>query len=129
MTEINIGVRHWLGVPVLGAALAVSGCSAAQPPVATVASAEMAVRQADESPAPQHAQAELRVAREKLAAAQKALNDEDYEEARRLAEQATVDAQFAQAKANSVQTQQEAAELRKTIDALRDEAVRSSVTP
>jgi hypothetical protein len=129
MTGIIVGVRHWLGVPVLGAALAMSGCSAAQPPVASVAQAEMAVRQADESPAPQHAAAELRVAREKLLAAQKAMDDEDYEEARRLAEQATVDAQFAHTKASSVQTQQEAAELRKAIDALREEAVRSSVTP
>jgi hypothetical protein len=128
MTGLNVGVWHWLGVSVLGAALVVSGCSAAQPPVATVASAEMAVRQADEGLAPQHAPAELRVAREKLVAAQKAMNDEDYEQARRLAEQATVDAQLAHAKAHSVQTQQEAAELRKTIDALREEAIRSTVT-
>jgi hypothetical protein len=69
------------------------------------------------------------VAREKLLAAQKAMDDDDYEEARRLAEQATVDAQLAQAKASSAETQQQAAELRKTIDALREEAVRSSVTP
>jgi hypothetical protein len=94
-----------------------------------MAKAEMAVRQAGESPVPQEASAELQVARDKLLAAQKALDDDDYEEARRLAEQATVDAQLAQAKANSAQTQQEAVELRKAIDALREEAVRPTVTP
>jgi Domain of unknown function (DUF4398) len=129
MTGIRVDVQRWMSVSVVGAALAVSGCSAAQPPVASVARAEMAIRQAGESPAPQHASAELRVAREKLLAAQKAMDDDDYEEARRLAEQATVDAQLAQAKASSAETQQQAAELRKTIDALREEAVRSSVTP
>jgi hypothetical protein len=129
MTETNVGVRRWLGFPVLGAILVVSGCSAKQPPVAAMSRAEMAVHQAEESPVPNEAPAELRVAREKLLAAQKAMDDDDYEEARRLAEQATVDAQLAQAKASSAETQQQAAELRKTIDALREEAVRSSVTP
>jgi hypothetical protein len=59
-----------------------------------------------------------------MMSAQSAMADEDYEDARRLAEQAIIDAQLAQAKANAFEAQQNAAEIRKTIDALRSEAAR-----
>jgi len=93
-----------------------------------MAQADMAVRQASDSKAPDYAPTELRVAQEKLLGAQQAVSADEYERARRLAEQATVDAQLAQAKGEAGDAQHNAAELRRTIDALRSEAVRP-VTP
>jgi hypothetical protein len=54
--------------------------------------------------------------------AQRAMTAEEYDQARYLAEQAIVDAQLAQARASASEAQQNAAEVRKTIDALRSEA-------
>ncbi len=109
---------------VAGGAVAMSGCSARNYPAAIVSQAEIAVWEASESRAPQHAPLELRVAREKVEAAKQALKSENYESARRLAEQALVDAQLAKAKADSQFARQNAEELQKTLDALRIEAER-----
>lgn len=121
----SVLLSRWMSVPLVCGALGVSGCSAARPPAETVAQAELAVRQADESKAPQHAPAELSGAREKLASAQQAMAAEEYERARRLAEQALVDAQLAQARAESEEARRDAEELRRTIETLRAEATRA----
>lgn len=101
-----------------------SGC-AGKPPTATLAQlsqAELAVKQADKSKAPEYASLELFTAREQLASAQQAMNRKEYEEARRLAERALVNAQLAEAMADAAQTRQAATELRQSIEALRREA-------
>ncbi len=105
-------------------AATLSGCSARNHPAAILSQAEIAVWEASESRAPQHAPLELRVAREKLEAAKQALKAENYDSARRLAEQALVDAQLAKAKADSQFARHNAEELQKTLDALRIEAER-----
>jgi len=89
-----------------------------------VAQAELAVRQAAESKAPVYAPSELRAAQEKAMGAQRAMSAEEYDEARRLAEQAVVDARLAQARANAADAQKNAQEVRSTISALRSEATR-----
>lgn len=105
-------------------AVAINGCSVRSQPAAILSQAEVAVWEASESRAPQHAPLELRKAREKLEGAKQALKSENYESARRLAEQALVDAQLAKAKADSQFARQNAEELQKTLDALRIEAER-----
>lgn len=117
-------VRYWFGMPLLGGVLFAGGCSAAKPPTAALAQADMAVRQASDSKAPQYAPAELRSAREKLITAQQAAVEDEYTRARRLAEQATVDAQLAQAKGSAAEAQHDATELSRTVDALKAEAER-----
>ena len=59
-------------------------------------------------------------------AASMKLKDEEYVKARRLAEEALVDARLAESKANSEIARRDAAELQKTIESLRAEAQRGS---
>ena len=106
--------------------IGVVGCSSVQPPTATVSQAQLAIRQADQSKASQYAPLELRKAQEKFAQAEKAMRNEDYLKARRLAEEALVDARLAESKANSEMARRNAAELQKTIESLRAEAQRGS---
>jgi len=105
-----------------------AACSTAHAPREQLGAAETAVRQAQASQAPQYAPAELRMAADKLEAARRAMREEKYHEARRLAEQATVDAQLAEAKARDAQSQQTAREMRANIETLRREAERNSIT-
>jgi len=102
------------------------GCSAAQPPTAVVSQAELAVREVGQSQAAQHAPRELSNARQKYDQAKRALDAERYTEARRLAEQALVDAELAETKAEAVSARQAAQELQKALEALRTEAGRMS---
>jgi hypothetical protein len=117
---------YGIGIALICGALGISGCSATQPPAETLATAEFAVREAEQSKAPQYASAELTMAREKLANAQQAMAAEEYEQARRFAEQALVDAQLAEAKADSEDARNEVEELRRTIESLRAEATRAT---
>jgi hypothetical protein len=107
-------------------ALVFSGCSSVTPPREELATAELAVREAQQSKASQHASLELRMATEKLNRAKQAMRDEDYVTARRLAEQALVDAQLAESKARSTDAREMARQLREGIETLRKEAERVS---
>ncbi|MGH7961165.1 MAG: DUF4398 domain-containing protein [Candidatus Binatia bacterium] len=118
-------VQHWIGVSLVCGALGMSGCSSARPPTETIAKAELALREASETNASQEAPLELRLAREKLDKAKAAIVEDDYKEARFLAEQALADAQLAETKAESENARETARELRKTIEALRTEAERT----
>jgi hypothetical protein len=82
------------------------------------------VRQATAGKAAQYAPAELRMASDKLVQAQTAMREEKYDEARRYAEQALVDAQVAESKARTAEAQQMARQMRDNIDSLRREAER-----
>jgi len=117
---------NWRSVALVCGVLAVGGCSAGRPPTATVAQAELAVQEAGQSKAPEYAAGELNIAREKFDRAKRAMDKEEYERARRLAEEALVDAQLAETKADAESTRNAARELRKTIDSLRGEAERQS---
>ena len=57
---------------------------------------------------------------------EKEMRNEEYLKARRLAEEALVDARLAESKANSEMAKRNAAELQKTIESLRAEAQRGS---
>jgi hypothetical protein len=103
-----------------------AGCATVGAPYEQIASAELAIRRADEANAQQYAPLELRIAREKLDGARQALDDENAEEARRLSEQSLVDAQLAETKAQTAQALATTAGLRESIEALRDESVRAS---
>ncbi|MDQ3564653.1 MAG: DUF4398 domain-containing protein [Pseudomonadota bacterium] len=101
--------------------VAIGGCVGA-PPTDTVSPAEVAVNRAIEVKAGEYAPLELRLAQESLEGARQAMNDEDYEQAHRLAETALVDAQLAEAKAQSEAARKQAQEIQSTIDTLRQEA-------
>jgi len=122
-----IWVRQWLGVPLICGALAMVGC-AGKPPLETLSKAELAVQEADKRTASQHAPLELQTAREQLGKAKQAMDDEEYDEARRLADQALVNAQLAEAKAGAEKARQAAAELQKSIQTLRAELERATTS-
>ena len=108
--------------------LAFSACSSRRPPTAKISTADLAVRQASEQTASEHAPLDLRLAREKLDKARAAANDDEYDRAERLAEQALVDAQVAEAKTRAAKSSENRNQTRQNIDTLRREAERSAVT-
>jgi len=106
--------------------MSVTGCSTVAPPKEQLAAAELAVQQANKSKAPQYSPLELRMAMDKLDEAKRAMNKKEYTVARRLAEEALVDAQVAEAKAASEDARRAASDLRQSLETLRREAERSS---
>lgn len=74
-----------------------------------------------------YAPVELQLAREELDSARLALDAREYERARRLADQALVDARVAEVRAGTESARQAARDLRLNIETLRDTAVRASV--
>ncbi len=116
----------WIAAPVVLTALSVAGCSTVGPPKDSVAAADLAVQEANKTKAPEYSPLELRIARDKLEQAKRAMDKEEYTQARRLAEEALVDAQLATAKANSEEARRAANDLRQSLETLRREAQRSS---
>ena len=80
----------------------------------------MAVSQA-EPVAARYAPEQLRIARDTLALAEQALAREEYETACMLAEQAQVDARLAHAVADSERLRLAAAEVNRSVDALKQQ--------
>ena len=109
-----------------GLALLLSACaSTAPPPREQMAVSKAAVENASGQGAAE-APAELALARDKMARAQLAYNNQDYQLARQLAEQAEADALLAEARARSVRAGRAVAEVRESIRQLRAEITRST---
>jgi hypothetical protein len=68
----------------------------------------------------------MKSAQDKMAQANRAMDTEDYEDARRFADQAQVDATLAEKKAESAKAQKAAIALGDDIRVLRDEINRKS---
>ena len=111
-----------LVVLALSASMA-AGCASAPPPP-TLLQARQAVEQAQQAPADQYAALELHEAQEKLNAAEAAATAEKNAEAERLAQEALINVQVAQAKADAEHSNRAADELAKTVQTLQQETVR-----
>ena len=106
------------------AVLALAGCaSSGDMPREEMAVARAAVERAA-GPAGADAPVEVSQAREKLERATAAVARKDYDVARRLAEQAEVDANLAEAKSHSVRSDRALVEVREGIRQLRAEIAR-----
>jgi Domain of unknown function (DUF4398) len=114
----------WRGIMIGGLVVGLAACAGDPPPEAELAAAEVAVDEAEEANAPAQASGPYELARDKLERARDAMEDDENLEARRLAEQALVDAQLAEAEARSEVARQNAAELRASIETLQDELAR-----
>jgi hypothetical protein len=102
--------------------LLMSGCTTfATLPREKISEGEKALTEAKESNASLNAPVEFKAAEDKLAEAKAAFGKKDYEEATRLAEQASVDADYARAKGTSEKAKKKAEELRQNIKTLRQE--------
>lgn len=80
-----------------------------------------AIRKAAESNATLNAPRELNAAKEKLVQAKEAAYRRDYDRAIRLAEEVSIDAEYARHKAASEKARKTAEELRENIERLRQE--------
>ena len=95
---------------------------ASKPPRDALAKAEEAVARARAEDAAEHAPLALRKAEDKLAEARDAARDDDeYGKARRLAEQAEVDAQLALVEAERAQAEEAHDEVERGVHALEEE--------
>jgi predicted lipid-binding transport protein (Tim44 family) len=94
------------------------GCAAPRSSTRAVSQAELAVQDATVSEADAYAPVDVRLAREKLDRAQAAYDDGDYDRARRLAEEALVDAQLAEARADNESATAEARALESDVEVL-----------
>lgn len=74
----------------------------------------------------EYAAVEMRAAQEKMDGANRAMAKEDYENARRLAEQAQADARLAEKKAESAKAQKAATTMQDDLRVLREELARKS---
>ncbi len=101
------------------------GCGSA-PPKETLLQAETAIQDADRAGASQYEPQLLSSARTKLSRANKNVDDDENDVARRLAEEAYSEAVLANAKAQAVKQAKETDEMRKAIQALKQEASRES---
>jgi membrane-bound lytic murein transglycosylase len=112
----------------LAASLAVwlAACASTPLPVEDLAVARAAVANAASAGADELAASELRTARDKLARAEIAASQKQADEARRLAQQAQVDAQLATAKARSAKAERTVLAAQADSRALQEEMDRKS---
>lgn len=112
----------------LGSALllVLGGCASTPVPTSQMAVAEASVQNANSSNTSEHAPGELQIAIAKLASARDAMSRKDYVEARRLAEQAELDARVAQVRAQSVSARKAAQESQEAARVLREELNRNT---
>lgn len=104
----------------------VAGCANRSAPVEQIAVAKAAVNEATTTGAAELAPVEFRSSMEKMNAAERAMDDRDYDRARRLAEQAEVDARLASARARSAKAQKAAEAVQENLRVLRQEIERTA---
>jgi hypothetical protein len=117
-------MRSHLPILSVSAALMLAGCATPVRPAQEIAKAEQAVRNAEASEAPTRAPIELDMAREKLAHAQRALEQEEYRDARHLAEEAAVDAELAEMRAESSMLRSTVADIERSLRTVPRDTVR-----
>ena len=101
------------------------GC-ASEPPPPSLVQARTAVEQAQQAPAGEYAELELRQAQEKLSEADEAAEEEENERAERFAQEALINIQLAEAKAEMERARQAADEMAQSTQTLRQETERTT---
>lgn len=101
-----------------------AGCSSGPRPVEQLTRASTLIEQAEKTGAARFAAADLEQARGKLSRAQTAADDGDQETALRLAKEAAVDAELAQARSAAAEAKNSEEELERSLQSLREEAAR-----
>lgn len=116
--------RRTIPAALMASLLLVACAGQPERPDAEMARAQTLIEQAEEHGAQERAAGELERARGKFRQAQSAIDDDENEQARRLALQAAADAEYAAARAGAAEARDAAEELDRTIRTLRDEAAR-----
>jgi hypothetical protein len=107
-------------------ALGLAACASTPIPNEKIAVAKVSVQRAEQAGAPELAPVEMAAARDKLARAEKAAVDREGQPATRLAEQADVDAQLAEATARQQRSHKAAMEFDANMRALSSESNRAT---
>ncbi len=112
-----------LGLALAAGLLIAAGCGGTSQIVARgkISDGEKSINEAKASNASLNAPVELVAAEGKLSSSKEALLREEYEAAARLADEASVDAEYARAKATTEKNRKTAEEMQKNIDILRKE--------
>lgn len=108
------------------AAIVIAGCASIPPPTEQMAVSKSAIANAVSAGGSEYAPVEMRTAQEKMDRANRAMEKEDYENARWLAEEAQADARLAEKKAQSAKAQKAASVMQDDIRVLREEMNRKS---
>ena len=103
------------------AALVVVGCASVPPPTEQMAVSRSAIANAVSAGGTEYAPVEMRSAQEKMDRANRAMQKEEFQDARRLAEAAQADARLAEKKAESAKAQKAASVTQDDIRVLREE--------
>lgn len=125
MFTINTFFRSGPTAVLTSLLLFLPGCSSA-PPKETLSQAETAIQEADRAGASQYEPQLLSSARTKLSRANKDVADDENDKARRMAEEAYSEAVLASAKAQAAKQAEQANEMKKAIQALKQETSRES---
>ena len=107
------------------AAVLLAACGSTPPPTSEIALTDSALQAAELAGAREHAPIELRAAEATKAKLDAALADEEYDDARRLAEQARAEAELAKAKAESERSRLALDEVETGIRQMRQEVDRA----
>jgi len=120
------GLYQRTGITVIMLAISMAGCaSGGGEPVESITSAELVIKVAKDNNATINAPLELKLAEEKLSAARIAVQKEEFLQAKRLAEEALVDAKLAETKSLSAKAKKQTQEMRGAIETLRQELERT----
>jgi hypothetical protein len=103
-----------------------AGCSSTPPPKEQMAVSKSAIANAVAAGGAEYAPIEMRAAQDKMDRATRAMEKEDYDSARWLAEQAQADARLAEKMAESAKARKSAAVMQDDIRVLREEIERKS---
>lgn len=118
-------IRRLAGAAAL--VLALTACAAAPvPPNSELQAAQTAIDSAEQARIADYASPELGLARDKLRAARTAVDQEDMESARRLAEQAQYDAELALASTQATKARRVNEEMLKSTRSLKEEMQRNT---
>lgn len=119
-------LRRWrLGLLAVGSTVLLAGC-AGNPPSEQMAVTESAVNAAVSNGGPEYAPVETKNAQDKLAQARIALNDKEYDQARKLAQQAEWDARVAERKSQAVKAQNAVKDAQQGVMELRQEGLQQA---
>lgn len=116
--------RYYSFAMILGLAL-LSGCASAPVDPGLLNNARFAIEQAESAEAREYAPLELRQARERLRAAETAIEDRDGDRARQLADESEILAQLALARTRAAHARQELEQARRDLQRLELDLVES----
>ena len=98
-------------IAVVVIALSAAGCASKVAPVESMTGAELVIKVAKDGNAAINAPLELKLAEDKLSAARAAVDREEFTQAKRLADEAFMDAKLAETKSLSVKAKKQAQEM------------------